>query len=112
MGTALRAYKDKHRGAKLSDGKENKGKTEAINKAICAIFARPTTKKPTDQHPYCAEGSNSWFKYESDVTLGSTTYNAIKCLPFIFLTELKPIFERITLDDFLTGQGLRIKMKV
>ena len=130
MGTALRKYKNNHRGTRLSDGKgvggagrltdaivdriqtyygyairNNKGDVTAMRNAIWAIFQHvirgPEKETLHQQHAYCPISDDTWCKYQKDKKLGSNSYNDKKCLPFIFRGELKPIFDRLSSDDIL-----------
>ena len=130
MGSAIRVYKNLKKGVKLADGKtvggkgrltddvadrvqtyygyairNNKGNTKDMQDAIWAILyhvmAGPSYETLAAQHWYCPVGPNSWCKYQRDVTNGTNMYNPSKCLPFIFRSELKHIFTRLSSDELL-----------
>ena len=130
LGTALRTYKNKRRGAVLSDGKStggkgrltdqvvdrmqtsygyairnNKGDQAATIKAIWAIYHHmiigPQYECLESQHSYCPRGERSWCKYHRDKIFDTQTYDRTKCLPFVFRGELKDIFTRLSSPELL-----------
>ena len=130
MGSALRAYKNKKRGTKLTDGKgtggqgrltdaacdkiqtyygyairNNKGDIDKITNAIWAIYYHsiigPPEETLVEQHKYCPITDNTWCKYQKDILNNTANYNSLRCLPFIFRGELRFIFERLSSNELL-----------
>ena len=125
MGSALRKYKQKKSGMKLSDGKSvggagrlkdvvcdkmqnyfgeaiknNVGDVEGMRNAIWAIYyhmIKDDSKSLEEQHKYCPKTQNSWCLYHSNREI----YTENTRLPSVFLTELKNIFEHLTDSDIL-----------
>lgn len=52
--------------------------------------------------------SDTWCKFQRDVIENTNTYSNKSCLPYIFRNELKPIFDRLSSRELLSGceQGL------
>ena len=129
LGTALRKYKKDKKGQKLADGKtvggkgrltdkiidsmqnyygqairENKGNLEGMKKSIKAIqhhMIKDTSNTLKKQHQYCPKSSDSWCKYWKDKANGTKLYNDDKRLSDVFMTELNPIFVRLSNDALL-----------
>ena len=124
MGNALRNYKSDCRGTPLSDGKtvgwarrstdmrvdqiqtyygyairNNKG-IDNISHAIWAIYFHsivgPSNETLEKQHEYCPDGPETWCKYKHDKMHGTNMYDRGKCLPPVFRSELRHIFERLS----------------
>ena len=91
MGTALRNYKNKSKGNKLSDGKgvvgtgrladstidrmqtyygyticNNKDNTKEIQKAIWAMILGPESEINDEQHGFYTKTPDTWCKYQRD----------------------------------------------
>ena len=129
MGTGLREYKRKMRGKKLSDGKtvggvgrltdkiidkiqnfygqairNNSGDKESMENDIWAIYMHmihDDESSMENQHNKCPMGKESWCRYNVDLANGTNNYNDKSRLPSVFLTELKPLFTRLTNDELL-----------
>ena len=52
-------------------------------------------------YPHCPEGGNSWCKYNADRPNGTNTYEPGPGLPFAVLMKVRPIFEKLTTDEFM-----------
>ena len=106
LGTALRSYKNKRRGAVLSNGKGTDGKDPTIdrmqtaygyairnNKAIWAIYHHmimvPPEESVESQHSYCPNDDKTWCKYHKGKIFNTNIYDRSKCLPFVFCGELQ-----------------------
>ncbi|XP_028405772.1 uncharacterized protein LOC114528348 [Dendronephthya gigantea] len=129
LGTALRKYKNDHKGKKLSDGKsvggkgrltdktidkmqnyygkairENKGNLQEMKRSIKAIqhhIIRDDSKPLQEQHHYCPRSRDTWCKYWKDINEGTSTYSEDNRLPPVFMEELEPTFTRLSNYDLL-----------
>ena len=130
LGTALRKYKKDNKGKKLADGKTvggkgrltdkvinkmqnyygkairgNKGNLNGMKESIKAIQChmvkngKLTLEK---QHQYCPKSDDTWCKYWKDKREETKLYNKDNRLPEVFMTELDPIFQRLSKDDQLS----------
>ena len=125
LGRALRDYKQKNKGKKLSDGKGIGGKGRLTDKicdkmqnhygtairshsndpdgmyeSIWAIFKhmiKCDSESLEEQHRYCPKIQSTWCKFWKD----GAKYNEDKRLPSAFLEELRPIFVRLSEDKLL-----------
>ena len=131
MGAALRMYKSKNRGQKLSDGKtivgkgrltdnivdsiqnyygqairSNVGNLKATQGAVWAIYYHiidgPSEESLKTCHSFCPTGPKSWCKFQLDKVNGTNLYHQKNCLPFTFCSELKHIFARLSSDTLLS----------
>ena len=73
LGTALRSYKNKRRGAVLSHGKDTAGKEGDQASSIAAIWAIyhhmimvPPEETVESQHSYCPNDDKTWCKYHQN----------------------------------------------
>lgn len=129
LGTALRKYKKDKKGQKLTDGKtvggkgrltdkiidsmqnyygqairENKGNLEGMKKSIKAIqhhMIKDSSQTLEEQHQYCPKSPDGWCKYWKDKGNGTELYNDDSRLPDVFMTELIPVFVRLSNDALL-----------
>ena len=129
IGSALEAYKKGMKGKVLSDGKgvggagrltkdmikriqnyygfairQNKGKLEEMKTAIMAIkyhIIREDGETLEHQHRFCPKGKDSWCRFWKDKGNGTSEYCDEGRLPMVFLTELAPIFKRLSSSELL-----------
>ena len=125
MGARLREYKRKNKGKILEDGKSvggkgklgdkiidkmqsfygqtirnNVGEIEQMRNDIWAIFnhmIKDDEKTLAEQHSLCPTGITSWCKFNRERTL----YTENNRIPYIFKTELEPIFIKLSDDTLL-----------
>ena len=123
MGSALRIYKNKCRGSKLTDGKTvgDRGRlTDAVvdkiqnyygvaimQNAIWVIYFHmimgPSNETLNKQHQYCPVTPNSWCKYQVDQINGASFHNQQNCLSPVFRSELHYILKQLSADSLLQG---------
>ena len=124
MGAALRNFKNKNKGRKLSDGgslggsgrltdavidsfqnyygyaiRNKSNGIESMTRAVWAIYyhcIKNDGESLEVQHRFCPEGESSWCKYQKDLMKKTNTYYQSKCLPSVFRDELRSIFERLS----------------
>ena len=129
IGAALLEYKKKMKGQKLADGKgvggaqrltegmikriqnyyglsirQNKGNLNEMKKAIIAIqhhIIEDPNKSLSFQHRFCPRGVDSWCRFWKDEATGSSMYQNLHRLPNVFMTELQPIFKRLSGSELL-----------
>ena len=123
LGSALREYKRRKRGIKLADGKSvggrnrltdyqidrmqnffgeairnNTGDLEGMRSSIFAILnhmVKNDNIRLDEQHDKCPR--TMWCKYWTN----RNNYNENNRLPFVFYSELKPIFTRLSNESLL-----------
>ena len=111
MGNAIRNYKSDCRGTPLPDGKtvgawrltdkridqiqayygyairNNKG-IDNISHDIWTIYFHSivglSNETLEEQHEYCPDGPETWYKYKRDKIHGTNMYDRGKCLPPVF----------------------------
>ena len=70
-------------------------------KAIQHHMIKDTSNTLKKQHQYCPKSSDSWCKYWKDKANDTKLYNDDKQLSDVFMTELNPIFVRLSNDALL-----------
>ena len=131
MGAALRNFKNKNKGRKLSDGgslggrgrltdavidsfqnyygyaiRNNSNGIESMTRAVWVIYyhcIKNDGEYLEVQHRFCPEGESSWCKYQKDLMKKTNAYDQSKCLPSVFRYELRSIFERLSDRNLLQG---------
>ena len=116
MGNCLRKFKKKVTGlggaVKLTDSmvdrsqnyyeiaiRSNVGDLRKMRKAIDAVLFHFASSKENEWHDNCPKGSDSWFKYQQDISNKATTY--VPGLPKIVILHVKPIFVELSDDALL-----------
>ena len=134
IGRSLREYKRKMRGKKLSDNNDVGGRgrltdgmidkiqnyygqairnniddIDNMKKSAWAIFYHVINDdrcSMEEQHRYCPQENDTWYKFWYDKCHNTTLYKGDNRLPFVFRYELNPIFERLS-DEKPLGRCLR-----
>ena len=131
LGTALRCYKNKRRGAALSDRKgtdegrltdpiidgmqtaygyairNNKCDQASSIAAIWTIYPHmimgPPEENVGSHHSYCPNDDKTSCKYHKDKIFNTNIYDESKCLPFVFRGEFHGIFTQQSSPDLLNA---------
>ena len=77
----------------------------ALSLLPLSIISLKNLKSPSFQHHFYPKGNNSWCRFWRDRATGCSTYQDLHRLPNVFMTELQPIFKRLS-DSELLGRCL------
>lgn len=126
MGTALRNLKKDWGKKKLTDGKtiggkgrltdkkidliqtyyglairRNKGDLKGMTDSVHAILDHMGSTDENPCHSKCPQGAESWCGYNRDLATKQTDYKHKDPLPEAVVTELRPIFARLSKTELL-----------
>ena len=88
--------------------RSNANNLEGMKKAILAALFHCVSSKNGEYHNYCPDGKESWCGLKADKAKGTSTFKAGPGLPMKVITEVKPIFARLS-DDVLLRKCLHGK---
>ena len=60
---------------------------KVIKSLLLQLFG-PPEEIVESQHSYCPNGDKTWCKYHKDKIFNRNIYDRLKCLPFVFRSEL------------------------
>ena len=118
MGNRLRKFKKEVSGlggaVKLTDSmvdrsqnyygiaiRSSVGDLPKMKKAIGAVLFHCASSKENEWHSNCPKGSDSWCKYQQDISNKTTTYVSGPGLPKSVILHVKPIFVELSEDALL-----------
>ena len=84
--------------------RQNKGNLNEMKKAILAIqhhIIEDPDKSLSFQHRFCPRGVDSWCCFWKDEATGCSMYQNLHRLPNVFMTELQPLFTRLSHSELL-----------
>ena len=81
--------------------RSNVGNIDEMKKAILAVLFHCASSKEKQYHNYCPDGETSWCSYKTDKIKDENRYKPGPGLPLDVISELKPLFARLSDDELL-----------